>query len=128
MPFYEAIAGSRFVVLPLRWDRDVASGLTVAAMAIASGRPVVSTLTPGTRDHLRDGIDTVMVPPQRPDLLAAELDRLASDDELVARLAAGAQRAAERLSVERWAHELLNGPTPKRAFGASGDGPPWYPW
>lgn len=128
LPFYEAIAGSRFVVLPLRWDRDVASGLTVAAMAIASGRPVVSTLTPGTRDHLRDGVDTVMVPPQRPDQLAAELDRLATDDAEVARLAAGAERAAERLSVDRWATELLHGATPARAFGGRGDGPPWYPW
>jgi hypothetical protein len=64
--FYETLAKSRFVVLPLSRDPTCAAGITVAAMAIAAGRAVVASATPAMRDHLDDGVNALLVEPEDP--------------------------------------------------------------
>lgn len=99
--------GDRFVFLGYRDDvpRVLAAGDIFALAsryegfpialveALVSGLPVVATAVGGVPDAIRDGVDGLLVPPSRPDLLAAALGRLVVDDQLRSR---AARSAAER--------------------------------
>jgi glycosyltransferase involved in cell wall biosynthesis len=62
----------------------------------AAGRAIVTTDVPGCRRLVRDGVQGFVVPPEDDSALADALVRLASDSELVARMAAaGRERIAE---------------------------------
>jgi colanic acid/amylovoran biosynthesis glycosyltransferase len=81
-------------------DRD---GLPTSVLeAMASGVPVVTTAVNGLAEavlHERTGL---VVPPRDPAALAAALERVLSDPELAARLAAAARARVERhFSLER---------------------------
>jgi pyruvate-formate lyase-activating enzyme len=107
LDFYDALARSRFGVVPLEPDPHRAAGVTVVAMAQMAGRPVIATDVPAVRDHVRDGVDGLLVPPRDPAALAEAITRLDGDADLLARLSAGAREARARVSVERWARRLL---------------------
>jgi glycosyltransferase involved in cell wall biosynthesis len=82
-------------VLASRWE-----GLPVALMeACALGLPIVATEVGGIPEHFTDDRDALLVPPQRPDLLAAAVLRLAGDTGLRARLSAASTAHAERFDV-----------------------------
>jgi glycosyltransferase involved in cell wall biosynthesis len=66
---------------------------TVLAEAMAAGTPVVATTVGGLPEVVADGVDGVLVPPGRPDALAAGIVRaLADRDELGPRAAVSARR------------------------------------
>ena len=66
-------------------------GYPVALMeALAVGLPVVATAVGGVPDAVRQGVEGLVVPPSRPDLLAAALEELATDPKLRARMAEAA--------------------------------------
>jgi glycosyltransferase involved in cell wall biosynthesis len=68
-------------------------GYPVALMeALAVGLPVVATAVGGVPDAVRQGVEGLVVPPSRPDLLAAALEQLATDPELRGRMAEAALR------------------------------------
>ena len=68
-------------------------GYPVALMeALAVGLPVVATAVGGVPDAVRQGVEGLVVPPSRPDLLAAALEALATDPELRGRMAEAALR------------------------------------
>jgi glycosyltransferase involved in cell wall biosynthesis len=48
--------------------------------AMACGRPVIASAVGGLTDTVAPGVTGELVPPRRPDLLAAELGRLLSDE------------------------------------------------
>ena len=50
--------------------------------AAACGRPIVATDVPGCREIARDGVNALLVPPDRPGALADAIARLAGDDGL----------------------------------------------
>lgn len=127
LEYYEAIRQSRFVVAPILADPWNAAGLTLLSMALAAGRPVVCTATAGALDHLRHGVDSLLVPPGDPEALAEAVTRLQSDEELLARLAKGARERAGSVDVESWAHDLVHGQRPVRAVPGEGI-PPWGSW
>lgn len=52
------------------------SGLTVSLEAMATGRPVVITESPGMDDYLHDGGTAVLVPPRRADVMCEGIIRL----------------------------------------------------
>lgn len=68
---------------------------------LAAGRPILAPVSPDTAELLADGDTALLVPPDRPDLAAAAIDRLLGDPALAARLAENGARKAESLT---WDH------------------------
>ncbi|MGC6491969.1 MAG: glycosyltransferase [Myxococcota bacterium] len=127
--FYEHLANSRYVILPMDGDHRRPAGISVISMALAAGRPVIATATPGTIDHLRHGVNAILVPPGRPGSLARAIQKLESDPELLRTLSEGARASFHEVSVARWADILLNGPPQEANFDSSGTGiGPFFPW
>jgi glycosyltransferase involved in cell wall biosynthesis len=75
-------------------------GYPIALMeALAVGLPVVATAVGGVPDAVRQGVEGIVVPPSRPDLLAAALAELATDPVLRARLAAAALERGQQYDI-----------------------------
>jgi glycosyltransferase involved in cell wall biosynthesis len=73
---------------------------------MACGKPVVASAVGGLVDTLAPGITGELVPPRRPDLLAAQLERLLSDELRLLRYGrAAAARARSRYGWNRIAAE-----------------------
>lgn len=76
-------------------------GLPVAVMeALALGLPVVATAVGGLPEAVTDGIEGRLVPPRRPDLLAAALLEVVDDPKRRAALASAARTRSEQFAVE----------------------------
>jgi D-inositol-3-phosphate glycosyltransferase len=74
--------------------------------AMACGKPVVASAVGGLVDTLAPGVTGELVPPRRPDLLAAQLERLLSDELRLLRYGrAAAARARSRYGWNRIAAE-----------------------
>lgn len=86
-------------------DRD---GLPTSVLeAMALGVPVVTTAVSGLPEAVIDGYTGLVVPEHDPEALAAAIERLLTDGELAARLAAQARRhVEERFALERSAARL----------------------
>jgi glycosyltransferase involved in cell wall biosynthesis len=84
-----------------------------AFQALACGAPLVTADTPAARELLTDGESALLVPPGDSDALADALRRLAADERLAQRIAAGGRALYERAASEavlgaRW-RKLLEG-------------------
>lgn len=85
------------------------SGVTVALEAMAVGRPVVITGTPGMSDYVSDGQTGVLVPPGDPYAFATAVSDLLSDPARAAALGqAGRIAVAERLNTAAQAERLAD--------------------
>ncbi len=88
--------------------------------AMAAARPVVATATGGNKDAVVHGVTGLLVPPARPDRLAAAIEALLIDVRLRQRLGEAGQRRARQLynssavisAVERLYESLLQETTP----------------
>ncbi len=69
---------------------------TVIMEAMAAGRPVVGSAVGGVPDLVDDGVTGVLVPPSRPEALAAALLRLLADPVARATFGAAGRARAER--------------------------------
>jgi len=78
-------------VVPSLWPEPCA---TTVLEAMACGRPVVASDTGGLPEVVEDGLTGLVVPPARPEPLAAALDRLVADVGLRERMG---QAARERV-------------------------------
>jgi glycosyltransferase involved in cell wall biosynthesis len=77
--------------------------------AMACGIPVVVSAVGGLTDTVVDGLTGILVPPRRPEAVAAALGRLLNDQAMRNRYgAAGGARARTRYSWDRIARELLS--------------------
>jgi len=97
------LAGTHIVCLPSAYGEGVPKILIEAA---AAGRAIVASDIPGCRDIARESENALLVPPNRPDLLADALRRLIDDAGLRARLGARGRAIAldefsDSLVVER---------------------------
>ena len=82
-------------------------GLAVVE-ALACGRPVIVSTGCGVSEVLGDGVDALLVPPRRPDLIALCLRRLMDDADLRRRLGEAGRRLVEgELSWRRYAERML---------------------
>lgn len=95
------LAAADAFVLPSRVLASGRSeGLPVALLeAMAAGLPVVASDVGGIAELVRDGHDGLLVPPDRPDRLAAALGRLARDESLRRTLG---RSARDRASPFAW--------------------------
>jgi phosphatidylinositol alpha-mannosyltransferase len=69
--------------------------------ALACGRPVVASDVPGFRSVVRHGHDGLLVPPRRPDELAAAVIQVLDDGALARRLGAAGRARAQEYNWER---------------------------
>jgi len=89
------MAGADVFVLPSHQE-----GLPVALMeAMSAGMPVVATIVGGVPDVVTDGVEGLLVPPGRADLLADAITRVATDPALRSRLAAASLTRSELFDV-----------------------------
>lgn len=106
--------GDRFLLLGFRDDATTVlagadiftlastyEGFPVALMeALAVGLPVVATRVGGVGQAVRHGVEGFLVPPGRPDLLAAALVEVVSDPALRRRMADAAARRGGDFEIE----------------------------
>jgi len=97
---------SRFVVVPIKNERRD-SGHSVAVQAMACGKAVVLSDTPGLwdREFMRDGETCRLVPPENPEALRRVIRELWDDAPQAERIG----RAARRLIEERWTSRHFGG-------------------
>jgi glycosyltransferase involved in cell wall biosynthesis len=65
---------------------------------LAAGKPILAPVAPDTAELLDDGENALLVPPGRPDLASAALDRILNEPGLAARLSANALARAATLT------------------------------
>lgn len=86
-------------VAPYEWPEPLP---LVVQQAMLLGRPVVASRVGGLPELVTDGVDGLLVPPGRPDDLAAALLRLADAPDLCRRLGTAARATIlERFTVSR---------------------------
>lgn len=118
------LAGSRGVVLTMAGHiRDVAPYFAAADVfvlpshsegspnvlleAMAAGLPIVATAVGGTPDAVTDQTQALLVPAAQPGALAEAIEKLLTDKDLAAKLAASAkERAATQFSPEARARRI----------------------
>jgi glycosyltransferase involved in cell wall biosynthesis len=107
--------GDRFQLLGYRADAldvmaaadlfvlsSLAEGLPVAVMeALALGLPIAATSVGGLPGAVRDGVEGLLVPPARPDLLAEAIGALARDPERRGAMASAAAARADAYDIRR---------------------------
>jgi starch synthase len=76
---------------------------TVLAEAMAAGTPVVATAVGGLPEVVTDGVDGVLVPPGRPDALAAGILRALETRE---QLGTNARPSARRFDADGYARRV----------------------
>ena len=101
-------AADAVAVPSVRDENGNVDGLpNVLLEAMAAGRPVVSSRIAGVPDVVEDERDGLLVPPADDEALAAALARLASEDPLRQRIAAGASAKAATLSWQSYGDRLV---------------------
>ena len=84
-------------VLPSRSE-----GLPNALLqAMAAGLPCVATSVGGVPDIIKDGVNGILVPPEREDLLAEALEKVLLDKNMARRLGEEARRSVLHLRLDR---------------------------
>jgi glycosyltransferase involved in cell wall biosynthesis len=76
-------------------------GLPVAIMeALAVGLPIVATNVGGVPEAVREGIEGLIVPPHRPDLLADAIESLVDDPRRRRQMGRAARQRAHDYDIE----------------------------
>ena len=84
---------------------SLAEGYPVALMeALALGKPVVATAVGGIPEAVREGVEGLLVPPARPDLLAEAILTLAGDGNRRAALGRAASERSGMFDIRRAAN------------------------
>lgn len=73
---------------------------------LAAGRPILAPASPDTAELLEDGVNALLVPPDRPEEAAAALDRILADPALAERLGKAGARTAVGLSWDARAERI----------------------
>lgn len=118
-------ASARFVVVPLK-SVSYAAGVTTILEAMAMGKAVVTTDSPGIRDYIVDGVSAQVAPCGDSNALRSAIERLWGDP--AALQAAGRHNRGwieQKLNMDRYVasvHELL-APSPRTLIDTSRPAP-----
>jgi len=85
------LAAADVVALPFRSPTALPAQPLTLLEAMAAKKPIVSTDLAPIREIVEDGSQGLLVPPNRPDLLAEALSRILTDEKLAERLGANAR-------------------------------------
>jgi glycosyltransferase involved in cell wall biosynthesis len=108
--FFELLRNARAVVVPLADRKDRTAGQQTYLNAMALGKAVIVTDSPGVREYVEDGQTGIVVPAGDPEALARALRWVLdpANAEAVERMAAAAADTARTtFSPERYAQALL---------------------
>ena len=108
----QAVARCRGVVLPVRPHPHDAAGISLAAFALALGKPVVGTTAWGLYDHIPHEVAGLLVDATDDLALGRALRTLDTDADQRRRLADGALQAGACADVHTLAAVLLGQPHP----------------
>ena len=99
----EIFAAMDLLVLP-----SLTEGLpNVVLEAFAVAKPVVASAVGGVPELVEDGVDGLLVPPKRPDLLAGAIEKcLSAPEKMRAMGAAGYEKVKSRFTFESQARKL----------------------
>jgi glycosyltransferase involved in cell wall biosynthesis len=104
----EMLRAAAVVVVPLEARDDRASGQTTYVNAMARGKAIVATDTPGVRDYIQDGETGLIVSPGDAEAMARAVGRLLADPAERARIGGRArEHALSELTLTRYATHLL---------------------
>lgn len=78
-------ADARIVIVPLN-NVTYAAGVTSICEAMAMGKPVIASASPGVADYIRDGVSGLVVPVGDADALRQAITKLWNDTELRCRM------------------------------------------
>lgn len=114
------------VVLPLL-PTERSTGQVVLLEAMALGKPVVATASPGTMDYVQDGVTGFLVPPDNATRLLARCRQLLRDADLRKRMGAAARDAVrERHMPDHFSEAALSAISALTAgFASSPDQTEW---
>ncbi len=94
--------GARLAISPVA-RVTYAAGVTAICEAMAMGRPVIATRSPGVQDYLDPGVTGLLVPVGDAEALAAAVRELWEDDARRRAMGAAARQFAEQqLSMDRY--------------------------
>jgi len=99
--FLERMAGACFVVVPLR-DPDSPHGQTTVVQALALGKAVIATRSPGVVDYVEDGREGLLVAAGDVGGYREALLRMSGDEQLRVSCERQARRRAESLSYSEF--------------------------
>ena len=104
--YRDLIASAAIVVLPLH-PSGYAGGVSALVQAMASGKAVVVTASPGIAEYVTHGVNALVVPCHDAAALQGAMRCLLDDAGLRRRLGAAARAFAVRcLSLEAWANRI----------------------
>jgi glycosyltransferase involved in cell wall biosynthesis len=95
---------ARFVVIPLKTSHQLAAGGSTVLEAMATGKAVIATDTPGMRDFIIDGVTGFLVPPGDDGSLRERISSLWNEPEKATRMGIEARKYAQ----EKYDPEILN--------------------
>ena len=99
----QLLASADAFVLP-----SYVEGLPMALLeSMAWGLPVISTTVGSIPEHVRDGVQGLLVQPGDVSELASAIERIVMDDALRARMGELARRAVEPLNIELYARKIV---------------------
>ena len=99
-------ADSCFVVMPL-YNVNFQAGVTAILEAMAMGKAVLCSRTPGQTDVIAEGRTGLYVPPSDPDALRTQIQCLLNNPDLAAQMGkAGRRRVEEEMELTRYAQRL----------------------
>ncbi len=108
--YFQLFREARVVVVPLADRDDRTAGQQTYLNAMALGKPVIVTDSPGVREYVEDGMTGLVVPPGDPEALANALRWVldpANAEEVERMASAAAHTARTTFSPERYAKALL---------------------
>jgi glycosyltransferase involved in cell wall biosynthesis len=106
--YLELLYASRLVVVPLK-KLVKSTGQVVFLEAMALGKPVIATLTTGTRDYIEDHVTGILVPPENPGELRKAIESLIDNPTLVTGMARGALEVVkEKHTFEAYTGAVLS--------------------